>query len=536
MTAVATARRSPRPPNRAAYDVAHRPCPTPVAARRTADLWCRAKAPAAAREPTTFDALVELAGRRRLTPRLALAAAGLVRDRDACLGEMRCRARDPLSGGVAAHRHTQAEITEAFAGVIARGGVNEKLLRRLHGNAGVEYRSLVLPLTSYGDLTSFGQANDLFLEHAVELGAQALADALKAADLTPTDIDQLVCATVTGLAIPSLDARIAAVLGLRPDVRRVPMVGLGCVAGAAGIARLHDYLTGHPGCVAALVTVELCSLTVQRDDTTTPNLVASSLFGDGAAAVVARGDPRSRPVEADSERLYPEHRRAWLHVSHLGLRSCRRPLRPCRRYIARTSTFPGRPRLTGPTTAVVCHPGGPKVIDALRDTLGLTDHDLALTRVSLPGRQPLSASGLHVLADTLSDRPPAPGVTGADGVGPGFCPSSCSCGPPSSKAHSDWAASLRRRGRADRPRRLATVVSNATPPGASRGGRRDRARPLPGMVALTRFPGRDSRGGLRTPPRGRPFGVLLGLVLASQSLRWWCSYLDRSGTPGDHRP
>jgi alkylresorcinol/alkylpyrone synthase len=336
-----------------------------------------------------------------------------------------------VRGALPPHRHTQSEITDAFARVIARAGLDELVLRRLHANAGVEHRSLVLPIESYGDLEDFGQANDLFLKHAVKLGAQALEDALKAADMTPSDVDQLVCATVTGLAVPSLDARIATGLGLRPDVRRVPMVGLGCVAGAAGVARLHDYLAGHPGRVAALVTVELCSLTVQRDDTTMPNLVASSLFGDGAAAVVARGGTgHGGPVEVlDSRsRLYPDSERTMgFDVSHLGLRIVLDAQVPAivGRYIG--EDVDGFLTDHGLTRADigwwVCHPGGPKVIDVLRESLGLSDHDVALTRHSLARIGNLSsASVLHVLEDTLRDRPPAPGSHGLlMAMGPGFC-------------------------------------------------------------------------------------------------------------------
>ncbi|MDO5738769.1 MAG: 3-oxoacyl-[acyl-carrier-protein] synthase III C-terminal domain-containing protein [Ornithinimicrobium sp.] len=335
-----------------------------------------------------------------------------------------------VTGALAPHRHSQGELTDAFAGVIARGGLDERVLRSIHGNAGVAYRHLVLPIGKYADLDSFDEANDLFLEHAVALGTQALAGALQAAGLTPGDVDLIISTTVTGLAVPSLDARIAAAIGLRPDVKRLPLFGLGCVAGAAGVARLHDYLVGHPTSVAVLVAVELCSLTVQRDDVSLANIVASGLFADGAAAVVAGGDATSGLIEVlgTRSRLYPDSERTMgFDFGASGLRIVLDAQVPAivGRYICEdVDGFLQEHGLTRSDVEWwVCHPGGPKVIDALRDSLDLSDHDLALTRQSLSRIGNLSsASVLHVLADTLRERPPRPGSYGLlMAMGPGFC-------------------------------------------------------------------------------------------------------------------
>ncbi|NRQ33044.1 type III polyketide synthase [Nonomuraea sp. NN258] len=318
------------------------------------------------------------------------------------------------------HRYEQAEITEAFSRLT---DADEELLRRFHTATGVEGRNLALPLADYTKLDSFGRANAAYAEIALDLGEQALRGALDKAGVPPEKVDHLLFCSTTGLATPSLDARLAQRVGLRTDVKRVPVFGLGCAAGASGLSRLHDYLRGWPDHVAVLVCVELCSLTVQRDDTSIANLVASGLFGDGAAAVVATGRGKGPEVVATRSRLYPdtEHLMGW-EVGEHGFRIVldrdltgfvEEVLAPdIKAFLADYGLMPDQ------VATWVCHPGGPKVIDKIVETLGLPPQALDVTWASLRQYGNLSSvSVLHVLQQTRG-RAEQPAVLLA--LGPGF--------------------------------------------------------------------------------------------------------------------
>jgi alkylresorcinol/alkylpyrone synthase len=330
------------------------------------------------------------------------------------------------------HYVPQEELIAALREHWARRHHNVDRLEELHRAARVRGRHLALPLSGYVGLEGFGRTNDAWIRAATDLGEAAVRAALDRAGLEPRDVDHLLFVTVTGIATPSIDARLVDRLGLRPDVRRTPIFGLGCVGGVAGLARAADWARGFPSGIAVLLSVELCSLTLQRDDGSIANVVASGLFGDGAAAVVVAGGDAARPgdprIPATRSVFYPGTERimGW-DVVDTGFRvvlSAEVPRLVREKIGGDVDAFLGAHGLgRGGVRHWIAHTGGPKILDAFQGALGLPDGALARSRRSLEEVGNLSsASALFVLGDHLEAGEARPGDHGLlAAMGPGFC-------------------------------------------------------------------------------------------------------------------
>ena len=326
----------------------------------------------------------------------------------------------------------QEEFIDFFKRTWATKFYNLDRLEDLHRKVSVAGRHVAVGLAALDALDTFGKRNDAYITHAVDLGERAILEALAQAGLTPADVDHIFFVTVTGLATPSIDARLVNRLGLRPDVKRTPIWGLGCLAGAAGLARTADYLRAFPNEVAVLLSVELCVLTHQKEDLSIANIVASGLFGDGASAAVLVGCARAKAgtarVLTSRSSFYPdtEDVMGW-DISETGFRVILSPDVPAmvtRHFRADVDGFLSSHGLERADIAHwLLHTGGPKVLAAFQSTLELPEGALSRTWASLEQYGNLSsASVMFVLSELMESGAAAPGDYGLlAAMGPGFC-------------------------------------------------------------------------------------------------------------------
>jgi alkylresorcinol/alkylpyrone synthase len=292
-------------------------------------------------------------------------------------------------------------------------------------NTGIIKRHAVKPFEWYFEPRGWPERTEAFLEGAETLFADAACKALAKAQLAGSDIDTVVTVTSTGIATPSLDARVARRMGFRSDVMRVPVFGLGCAGGASGLSIASRLAQARPGSNVLLVTIELCSLALRHDELTKANIVAVSLFGDGAAAVVLRaGDGGATQVENSGEHLWPETLgiMGW-SVDPEGFGVIFRRTIPdfvlSHLNQAMVQILTNMNLTLADVDRFICHPGGAKVVNALETALALDQGTLASERQVIADYGNMSSpTVLFVLEQALAKGLPARSLLTA--LGPGF--------------------------------------------------------------------------------------------------------------------
>jgi alkylresorcinol/alkylpyrone synthase len=302
-------------------------------------------------------------------------------------------------------------IEQSEAKATARRAFGRKaLFDRLSGvfdNAAIARRHTVAPLEWYEQPHGWADRNAVYLAASEQLFEEAAIKAIAEAGLTPRDIDGVVTVSTTGIATPSLEARVGPRLGLRPDARRVPVFGLGCAGGVNGLALASRLASSEPGSNWLFVTIETCSISIRLDSDQPAAVVATALFGDGAAAaVVTSGEHSLARIVASGERLWPDTQRimGW-DVEDPGLSVVfDRAIPP---FIAANladavdEMCAGMGISRADISRLCCHPGGVKVIDAIETALDLNQGELNLEREVLRDYGNMSAPTVLFVLDRL---------------------------------------------------------------------------------------------------------------------------------------
>jgi len=325
------------------------------------------------------------------------------------------------------HRLDQADAERAARQVVEEARPELADLVDVFDRAGVASRSIARPLPFYLDEPGWPERAEAFEEAGVDLAEDATRSTLEAADLSAQALDAVVFVTTTGLATPSLETHLANRLDLPADVRRVPVWGLGCAGGVAGLARGTDLARARSGDRVLVVSLELCSLAFLRDELDEKTVVASALFGDGAAAALVAGDELAAggpELGASRSHLWPDTRdvMGW-EVAARGLEvvmSQRIPEIVEQRLPGVVEPFV-KQAADGRQARPVLHPGGPKVLDAYAGGLGVDEAHLAPSREVLREHGNMSSPTVLFALERVLDEGLAPGSTAWLGaVGPGF--------------------------------------------------------------------------------------------------------------------
>jgi alkylresorcinol/alkylpyrone synthase len=324
------------------------------------------------------------------------------------------------------HRVEQREIKEFARGLFAGKFWDLERLLPIFDNGLVEARYFCQPLEWFEREWSFPERNALYVEHALELSEKAARRCLDRAGVEPEEVGALFFVSTTGISTPSLDVKLLFELGLSPNLKRIPVWGLGCAGGAAGVARAADYARAYPDELVLVVAVELCSLTFQVGDSSKSNLVASSLFADGAAAVLL-GPGDGPEILGSHATTWPntEDVMGWdLVETGLKVRFARSVPQIVRTRTRATVEEACKKHGLAPEDLrhLVVHPGGAKVLDAYEEALLLEPGSLALPREVLREYGNMSSvSVLFVLERFLESYLPGSGEYGAiSALGPGF--------------------------------------------------------------------------------------------------------------------
>src|SRR3977135_2091397 len=290
-----------------------------------------------------------------------------------------------LATSVPPHVFHQKQILEAARDVVGDRYPQFETLSSLFANTGILHRYGVKPIEWYLEPRGWPERTQACLEGAETLFIDVANKAIARADMSAAEIDAVVTVCSTGIATPTLEARVAGKLGFRPDVSRVPVFGLGCAGGVSGLSIASPLAQARPGTNVLLVALELWTLGLRHDELTKANVVAASLFGDGAAAVVLRaGDGGATRIEATGEKLWPDT------LDIMGW-----SVDPEGFGVIFQRTIPGfvaehmRPAVAEMLSRMelsiddidrfICHPGGTKVIRALEQAFslhqGALDHE-----------------------------------------------------------------------------------------------------------------------------------------------------------------